>query len=425
MNNRDDAFLLYEYMSKVPFTVRAKVRLSEDADPKLLDEAAQEAVTRLPYFSVKIGIDDENNYVIQHNDAPIPVRQEQNKRLVLGSAELGRHLFAITYYKDLVWFSFSHSICGGNGAMTWIKTTLYLYLTKKYGRLDAPKNIRLPGTPITEQELAMPDPDQLPDDEPLMRYDGGNSNIALPRMLKFLLNPAAKDNYYYQLIIPSKAFMDYARSIDGSPNTVIAAMLFKSLAPYFKEKEGSHFSVGVAADYRSDIGADESYRDFVRLLHVRYDWSMKNESVEKLNMRARGAIIGQSQPELSYERYKHISKVHKGIIAQPTLKEKKKYAGINSVFRNNIRDTCNLSYAKPEDWGGMSPYIKEIYILTDGDIMLEVTALKDVFCISFQLMNKDSTPFDLFCRLLETEKLPFKATKIKTRLLPKIEFPKK
>ncbi|MBR4555067.1 MAG: hypothetical protein IKO27_05680 [Ruminococcus sp.] len=90
-----------------------------------------------------------------------------------------------------------------------------------------------------------------------------------------------------------------------------------------------------------------------------------------------------------------------------------------------MTDTCSLSYAKPQDWGGMSPYIKDIFILTDGDIMLEVTALKDVFCISFQLINKDSTPFDLFCKLLETEKLPYKATKIKTRLLPKIEFPKK
>ena len=425
MNNRDDAYLLYEYMDKVTFTVRAKVRLSEDIDPKLLNEAAQEAVKRLPYFSVKIGIDKENNYVILHNDAPLPVLPENNKRLVLGSAALGRHLFAITYYKDLVWFSFSHSVCGGHGFIIWMKTTLYLYLTKKYGKLEQPKGIRLPGTPVPEEELAMPDPDLLPDDEPLMRYDGGNSNIALPRFLKFMLNPLAKDTYYYQIIIPSKAFMDYAKKIDGSPNTVISAMLFKSLAPYFKQKEGTHFSVGIADDYRSDIGADASYRDFVRLLHVKYDWSMKNETVQKLNMRARGAVIGQSQPELSYERYRHICKIHKGISEQPTLKEKKKYANVNSTFRNSIRDTCNLSYAKPGDWGGMAPYIKEMYILTDGDIMLEVIALKDFFCISFQLINKDSAPFDLFCKLLETEKLPYKSTKIKTRQLPKIEFPKK
>ena len=51
-----------------------------------------------------------------------------------------------------------------------------------------------------------------------------------------------------------------------------------------------------------DIYLLYEYRDFVRFIHVRYEWSMKDESIEKLNMRARGAIISQNQPELSFER---------------------------------------------------------------------------------------------------------------------------
>lgn len=425
MNNHDDAYLLYEYMDKVTYTVRAKVRLSETIDEKLLNEAAQEAVKRLPYFSVKIGIDDNENYVIQHNDEPVPVLPEKKKKLLLGSAELHGHLFAITYFNDLVWFSFSHSVCGGHGLMFWIKTTLYLYLTKKYGNIEPPKDVKLPDTPVPQEELALPDPNLLPDDEPVMRYNGGDSNIGLPRYLKYFANPLAKDCYFYEIIIPSKAFMDYAKSIDGSPNTVLSALLFKSCTDIFKQKEGTHFSVRIADDYRNDIGADASYRDFVRFLHVKYDWDMKNESIEKLNMRARGAIIGQSQPELSYERYKNLCKAHKGIDAQPTLKEKKKYASKNSSFRNDTRDTCTISYTKPVDWGGMADYIKELFVLTDGDLMLEVIALKNIFCISFQLINKDSAPFDLFCKLLEKENIPYRASGIKTRMLPKIEFPRK
>ena len=424
MAKNPDAYLLYEYMEKVPYTVRIKVRLSENIDAKLLYEAAQEAVKRLPYFSVKVELDKEQNYVIVHNDAPIIVAPEEDQRLVLGSDKANRHLFAITYRNDVIWFSFSHTVCGGHGSMFWVKTTLYSYLTKKYGHIEPPEDIKLPGTPIDPAELALPDADSLPDDKPVTRYNGGNSNIGLMRFIKYLINPFAKANYYYQIIIPANEFMEYARKIDGSPNTVLSALFFKSNVDYFKEKKDTHLSVRIADDYRNDIGAEKSYRDFVRLLHIKYDWNMRDESVEKLNMRARGAIIGQSQPELSCERYKNLENVHKGIDEQPTLKEKKKYASQNSTFRNDTRDTFTISYTKPTDWGEMNNYIEEFYIITDGDLMMEVIALKEKFCISFQLINKDRTPFDLLCRLLDTEKIPYEASEQKKRLLPKIELPK-
>ena len=154
--------------------------------------------------------------------------------------------------------------------------------------------------------------------------------------------------------------MEYARKIDGSPNTVLSALFFKSNVAYFKEKKDTHLSVRIADDYRNDIGAESSYRDFVRLLHIKYDWNMRDQSIEKLNIRARGAIIGQSQPELSYERYKNLEAVHKGIDEQPTLKEKKKYASKNSTFRNDTRDTITISYTKPTDWGEMNNFIEEL-----------------------------------------------------------------
>ena len=424
MANNPDAYLLYEYMDKVCYTVRAKIRLSETIDEKLLNEAAQEALTRLPYFSVKAVLDNGGNYMIQHNDAPMPVIPENpDKKLILGSEKLNRHLFVITYHGDTVWFSFSHSICGGFGLMFWVKTTLYLYLSKKYGEIEKPNEIKLPGTPVDPEELFLPDADSIPDDKPLTRYNGGSTNIGITRFLKYLINPFAQNNYFFQLTIPADKFMDYARKIDGSPNTVLSALFFKSCVDYFKEKKDTHLSVRIADDYRNDIGAEKSYRDFVRLLHIRYDWNMRGETIEKLNMRARGAILGQSQPELSYERYKNLEKVHKGIDEQPDLKSKKKYAGANSTFRNDTRDTFTISYTKPVDWGGMSQYIKDFFLITDGDLMLEVIALKDKFCIAFQLINKDKKPFELFCKLLEQENIPYEASVQQKRMLPKIELP--
>jgi len=265
--------------------------------------------------------------------------------------------------------------------------------------------------------------DKLPRDKAISHYTGGDANIAIGRMLKFILNPFVKDNYYYQVDIPARKFMDYAAMIDGSPNTILTAILYKVCADYFRESTKNHISGRIAADYRSDVGADFSYRDFVRLIHVKYEWGWKEESIQKLNMRARGQVIVQSQPELGLERFFKLEKVHDEIDRQPDLKSKKKYASSHSTFRSDPRDIYTISYVGKTDWGQMDRHIKGFYTLSDGDFMLEVNALSDRFCIAFQLINKDRKPVDLFCRILDQERIPYKVSGQLKRYLPRIEMP--
>lgn len=423
MRHNPDIYLLYEYMEKIPFTVRIKVQLDEKIDAAALTKAAQEAIARYPYFSVQVGLDEGQNYTLEHNDRPIAVLPEKDERMVLGSDTVNGHLFAITYRDDCIWFNYSHAPCGAPGGLFWIKTTLYQYMTAKYGQLTPPADIKLVDSPVTDEELAYPDADKLPKDEPISRYDGGDSNLTLGRFLKFLLNPFAKDNYYYQIEIPTRAFLDYAAEIDGTPNTILAAMMVKVVSRMVKEKKDTHLSARIAADYRSDIGAELSYRDFVRFIHIKYDWSMMDEPIAKLNMRARGAIIRQNQPELAFERFRRLEAVHRGIDAQPDLKSKRKYASANSTFRSDPRDNCTVSYVGKVDWGEMEQHIRNIYTVTDGDLMLEVNALKDHFCITFQLVHKDSKPLELFCNILDQEKIPYKVSERYTRYMPKLLLP--
>ena len=420
MSNNPDIYLLYEYMDKVPFTMRIKVCLDEDVDAQILEEAALEAFKRFPYFSVQVGLDKAENYVLENNERPLKVFPEPNRRIMLASDEVNGHLFVITYRDDSIWFNCSHSICGGYGVMFWVKATLYQYLCRKYGAMEAPKDIKLPDTDATEGEYYYPDAALLPKDEPITRYTGGDSNLAIGRMIRHLVNPFAKNNYYYEINIPSGPFMDYAKSIDGSPNTIIVAMMYKAMSRLFKEKKGEFISARVAADYRDDIGASQSYRDFVRFIHVKYDWSMKDESIAKLNMRARGALITQNQPELSFERFRKLNQAHKEIDRQPTLKQKRKCASKNSTFRSDPRDVYTVSYVGELNLGEMERYIKGIYNITDGDLMLEVNALKDKFCISFQLIDKNRKPLEDFLAVLDMESIPYEVSERQTRYMPKI-----
>lgn len=118
-----DTHLLYEYMNKLPFTVRMKVRLDQPVDAVLLNQAAQEAIVRFPYFSVRVGLDESQSYALEHNNKPLAVLPEADRRLVLGGDEVNGHLVAITYRDDSVWFNFSHALCGAYGALFWVKST--------------------------------------------------------------------------------------------------------------------------------------------------------------------------------------------------------------------------------------------------------------------------------------------------------------
>nr|MCR4821310.1 hypothetical protein [Treponema sp.] len=321
--------------------------------------------------------------------------------------------------------NFSHALCGAPGAMFWIKTTLYQYLTKKYGTITPPSDLKMAGSPVSEGELFFPDADSLPKDQPISRYNGGNSDLTIGRTIYYLLNPFIKNCYYYQIEVPTKNFMDYAAAIDGSPNTILSALMARVISKMCKEKKGTHLSMRIAADYRKDIGADLSYRDFVRFIHVKYDWSAaKGESLEKLNMRARGALISQNQPELSCERFVKLQQGHDEIDAQPDLKSKKKCASKNSAFKNDVRDNCTISYVGKIEWGGMEEHIKNVFTISDGDLMLELNALKDHFCITYQLFGKDRRPLDYFCQALEEAQLPYTLSQMFTRDLPKIQLPK-
>ena len=103
MKHKPDVYLLY----KIAYTVRIKVTLRESVDSTMLNQAAQEAIRRFPYFAVSPGLDEGENIVLRPNANPIAVLPGENARLVLGSDKAGGHLFAITWRDRSIWFNFS------------------------------------------------------------------------------------------------------------------------------------------------------------------------------------------------------------------------------------------------------------------------------------------------------------------------------
>ena len=49
----------------------------------------------------------------------------------------------------------------------------------------------------------------------------------------------------------------------------------------------------------------------------------------------------------------------------------------------------------------MAEHIRGVYTITDGDLMLEVNALPDKFCITFQRFTKKADAVNAFCAVLD------------------------
>lgn len=107
-------------------TIRTGIVLTEPVHAGALRKAADLAIKRYPYFSVKL-VRRGEEYVMIHNDAPLPIT-DGGRAIPLGGPESNGHLFALAYDNKRLYIDTSHFVTDGNGKFPFIKTLLYCYL---------------------------------------------------------------------------------------------------------------------------------------------------------------------------------------------------------------------------------------------------------------------------------------------------------
>ena len=413
-----DSYLLYEVTSASLYTAKVMVELSVPVNGDVLRGAARKAFRRFPYYSRTVRTDEYGAYVLEPCEEPICVFEEGNP-VTLGTAQTNGLLFAITYGQSTVYFNFCHNFCGGSGAMPWIKTTLWQYL-KDAGCPADPEGIIMPDAPIMPGETSVPDPGSFPEEEVIGQYKGGDSYYPLKEYLGYFVSPSNSGQAFYPITIEQSALMEYARDNDGSPNSILSALMFRMCSRVFPK--AGQISGGIICNYRKDVGCPDTYRDLVRVLHARYLPQMKDWPIEKLSTVTSGSMYLQMQPELSRETYRQVLAYRDEIDRREGNLFKKRYALKNSPLRAGAKDTFNISYVGKVDWGGLSPYVLEMYSLTEGHLMLEIDAVRGRFCIAFQVLNRDERYIEEFLKVLTEEGIPYEVGEMEESRLPQIEI---
>ena len=414
-----DSYTLYEIKKRNVYSIKIRVVLKERVNGAVLQTSAEKAFRRFPYFSRTVAVDQDGAFILEPCDKPISVT-EGNYAVRLGTEETNGLLFAVTYENRDIFFNFAHNFCGGCGAMLWIKGTLWQYLTDLGYDVDK-TGILTVDTPMTAGEQAEPDIASLPVEKPL-----GNLNLTkdsfTPRndYIARMTDEHGIDGYY-PIRIPKKHLMKYAHDNDGSPNSILAAILFKM---YLKAcPDERKFTAGIANNYREDVGCPETYRDIVRQMYVQYDIGMKDWPIEKLSTVTRSRMYIQMQPEISWDQCRKVEEFRRQIDNQPDLESKANYAVENSPTTHGIPSAFFISYVGKIEWGGIGPFLEGIYSLTYGHIMIEVNATEADFCLSFQTVRKDGKYLKEFLEALDEEGIPYSVGDFADRILPEIILP--
>ena len=320
------------------------------------------------------------------NPLPMTVRNSWAP-INLNSEESNHHLAAWKYEGKRLAFEISHSLTDGAGALPYIKSAMYLYLSRKTGQVFDPEGFRLPGDDIPESETGNPFAG--------LDIDGAEAPLYSKRPTEdfYRLNAAAdRDPRITYIKLSEAQLMQYCKDFDGSPNVFISVMFARAARRYDPASDKT-ISVSVAIDHKAMLGNRDNYRMFANVVELDFPKSRPLDDLMKACTVARGQIMLQAQPENSLWAMKQ----RKALYAKMNQLPLDMKLGLLAKSAGNARWSISVSYANSRSFGPLDPYIDEFYVLSESsvsDVMCEVTCINR----SFFLAIGQNYPSDVFVR---------------------------
>ena len=359
---------LYMSTPGFPNTMGISVTLTEPVDGDIVQEVAEELRGRFPYFYVRAE-SDGSDLVAKPNPLPMTVRNTWEP-IDLRSEEANYHLGAFKYEGRRLAFEISHALTDGAGVMPYMKSVLYLYLSRKTGQAFDSEGFRLPGSEIPESEVGDP-------------FAGLDIDGAEPPLYQketegdfYRLDDGTTGRCYY-LMLSEEQLMRYCKDNDASPNTVVSVFWAKAVRRADPTSDKT-LSVAVACDHKAILGNNDSYRMFADTAELDFPRDMDLSNISKACTVARGQLMLQTMPENALWTIKQ-KKARRAQMAQMPLQMKMdmvaKFAGVP-------RWSIAVSYANSRSFGPLDPYIEELYVIASPgvtDVLCEIACINQHF----------------------------------------------
>ena len=388
---------LYFVFDDFNHVMRFRVRLTVDVNGEILNEAVQESVTRFPYFCIRV-IRQGEDYVIEHNDAPVPVHKGIYG-IALGTEEAGGHFMAVGYEDNCVSFDMYHNLTDAKGLCEWVKTVIYLYLNKALDITLPSDGIRIPGQDFLPGETD--DPYENMDLEAAASPFVPTKDVDtfLPD-LKYATSPE-KHNYVIRASVSE--MMAFARSQDGSPAAVISYFMKEVMRKLYPDWEGKSMVCGIPHSFRDLATGENNYHNQTTEVYVVFDERYEKMDVEKQLTCIRGTIILLSDPANILHRLYGRAAFAASLDEMPTVAER--LAANRGVLQEMIDEpeTIAVSYVGQIDWGAIEPYMIDIALESEAissPCLVGVVPVNDWFIITLKQKQTSEVYADTLVGLL-------------------------
>jgi NRPS condensation-like uncharacterized protein len=151
----DNAAKLFPAIMSEDLTLvfRLTATLKEPVKYSAIKQAVEITSGRFPYFSVSLGSGLFWHFLEFNNRLPRIQTEEEIPCTAFAVRRKDEPLYRIIVKGKRISVEFIHIITDGSGAMEYMKSLLYTYLTLTGKQIKAPGNIILPGTPVSEEEF--------------------------------------------------------------------------------------------------------------------------------------------------------------------------------------------------------------------------------------------------------------------------------
>jgi hypothetical protein len=196
--------------------------------------------------------------------------------------------------------------------------------------------------------------------------------------------------------------MSFASSLDGSPATFIASLMYRTIADCHPENR-LPMVCGMQHQFRKALGKPVSHMCHVNVVPIIYPNKLKNWDIERLNTIARGQlIIGASVENDILTVNEHIR--NEKLIRDMPLSKKHDHMR-KALLKGIGKNTFEVSYTGRVPWSGLDKYITNVVPYLDltvsGGLSIEIFSVGDVFSINIMQRNGNRQYTDRFAALLE------------------------
>lgn len=293
---------LYNTHETVACVPRHIIRMRDQVDPKLLQQAVEYALMRFPHMM--LGVEPtETGYRFRQNDLPPVVLpfDGTNKRYYIGSKENHGYLFLAGYEKDTIILEYQHSISDGRGFEEFIRCVLFQYLQLCGHPVENDGSVRGMDSAFKPEESAdgyqqLPDRALSPDG--IWRKPEASHAWNLTRL-------GDAPEFVTDIKFPFAQLHSYAKELGVSPLSIVAPLIMRAFDRKFGEPDKPVISQ-IPVDLRP-LMPSATTRYFICFIDLPYLPEYRNMELPEVFRRTKAFLKSQMEPEQLMYRAKAAS----------------------------------------------------------------------------------------------------------------------